>query len=103
MTCEIRVRRDGIERGQGLTSDSSMRMASRSWHRNSWASCWRKSRYWSYFFPSVARRSLDGVQRGGRGWWGDAPGAQVFEFAVVLDVPCGAQQGDELVADREGV
>ena len=33
----------------------------------------------------------------------DAPGAHVFRLAVVLDVPCGPQHRDELVADRKGV
>ena len=58
MTCEVHVsRRLGSSDGR-LTSISSMRMASRSWQRNSCASCCRKSRYWSYFFPSTAKRSL---------------------------------------------
>lgn len=41
-----------------LTSTSSIRIASRRCLRNSCASCWRKSKYWSYFWPRDAKMSL---------------------------------------------
>lgn len=34
---------------------------------------------------------------------GHAPGAHVFRLAVVLDVPCGSQDRDELVAEGKSV
>ena len=46
-----------------LTSSSSIRIASNNIRKNSWASCWAKSRYWSYFLPNVPRRYLECSQR----------------------------------------
>jgi hypothetical protein len=79
-----------------LTSTSSIRIASRRCLRNSCASCWRKSKYWSYFRPRDAKTSLASSHEqclcyiGPTLTWGSSSSLSV-PFAWSKRVPRGSQ------------